>query len=214
MAEGKLQDTKVVANIFGLTEQRVGQLVKEGVITAAQKSPYRFDLLPTVKAYIAYLQERARGRNAPSEDAARLTEEKAAAEVRYKNAKAERAELELAELRGQMHRSEDVAAMTEDLIWAVRGLVLALPGRLAVDTASAQTAAEASEIIRKECCRALEELTRYEYDSEKYMERVRERAKMELEAGDGADEGERQKAKQGDKAGRRPRKAAGKPDGG
>ena len=80
-----------------------------------------------------------------------------------------------------MHRSEDVAAMTEDLIYTVRGSLMALPGRLAVDVTSAQTAAEAADIIRAEVFKVMQELSQYRYDPQKYEERVRDRMKWETE---------------------------------
>ena len=57
--------------------------------------------------------------------------------------KAEMAKLELMELQGSMHRSEDVRAMTEDLVYTMRSALLSLPGRLARDAAEAASAAEA-----------------------------------------------------------------------
>ena len=78
-----------------------------------------------------------------------------------------------------MHRSEDVAAMTEDLIYTVRGSLMALPGRLAVDVVSAQTAAEAAGIMRAEIFKVMQELSQYRYDPQKYEERVRDRMKWE-----------------------------------
>ena len=80
-----------------------------------------------------------------------------------------------------MHRSEDVAAMTEDLIYTVRGSLMALPGRLAVDVTSAQTAAESADIIRAEVFKVMQELSQYRYDPQKYEERVRDRMKWETE---------------------------------
>ena len=80
-----------------------------------------------------------------------------------------------------MHRSEDVADMTEDLIYTVRGSLMALPGRLAVDVTSAQTAAEAAGIIRAEVFKVMQELSQYRYDPQKYEERVRDRMKWETE---------------------------------
>ena len=71
--------------------------------------------------------------------------------------------------------SEDVAAMTEDLIYTIRGSLMALPGRLAMDVAAVSTAAEASEIIRKEVYEIMIDLSRYKYDPAKYEERVRTR---------------------------------------
>ena len=92
-----------------------------------------------------------------------------------KASKATIAKLEAEELKGKMHRSEDVAAMTTDLIYAIRGAMMALPGRLAVDVASANSPAEAAEIIRREVNKAMRELAGYHYDPKKYEERVRDR---------------------------------------
>ena len=78
-----------------------------------------------------------------------------------------------------MHRSEDVASMTEDLIFTLRSHLIALPGRIAVDVAEAANAAEAAEIIRKETHLMMEDMMRYRYDPEKYAERVRERQRWE-----------------------------------
>ena len=65
------------------------------------------------------------------------------------------AALQLKELEGTMHRSEDVEAVMTDLVYNIRSMLIALPGRLAVDVVAAQTAAEASEIIRAEANRRL-----------------------------------------------------------
>ena len=105
-----------------------------------------------------------------------------------KKAKAIVAVMEAQELQGKMHRSEDVADMTEDLIFAIRGMLVALPGRLAVDTAAANTPAEASEIIRKEVYKVMSELSEYKYDPKKYEERVRERKAWDMSESDVDDE--------------------------
>ena len=89
--------------------------------------------------------------------------------------KATIAKLEADERKGTMHRAEDVAALTEDLVYTIRGALNALPGRLAVDVAAVSTPAEASEVIRKEVSKVMRELAGYHYDPKKYEERVRER---------------------------------------
>lgn len=83
--------------------------------------------------------------------------------------------LEANELKGKMHRSEDVEAITQDMVYAIRGALIALPGRLAVDTANAKTAAETADIIRREVHAIMNELANYQYDPAKYEERVRKR---------------------------------------
>ena len=178
-----------LANLFGLTGQWINQLTRDGILkkrdTPAGK---RYNVVESTRAYVQYLREKAAGRGEKGipED---KELEKFDAEVRIKQAKAQIAELEAQELQGIMHRSEDVAALTEDLLYTVRNSLLALPGRLAVDVAGAGTAAEASEIIKREVYLVMKDLSSYRYDPEKYAERVRERMDWQAEHG-GADDDE------------------------
>ena len=65
---------------------------------------------------------------------------------------------------------------------------MALAGRIAVDAANTTTAAEASELIKKECHHILNELANYRYDPEAYKRRVRDRQGWrELEDDDSTD---------------------------
>ena len=170
----------------GKTNQWIGQLVSQGVLFKRRTAHgVLFELHEAVRGYVDKLAERKREKNAAGAD---LEQQKLAAEVRFKQAKAQISEYDAEERRGTMHRSEDVAAMTEDLIFAIRGALTALPGRLAVDVAGVQTASEAAEIIRREVALVMEELAGYRYDPERYLERVRQRMKLEAaDAGDGED---------------------------
>lgn len=171
-----------LANLFALTGQWINQLTRDGVLkkrdTPAGK---RYNVVESTRAYVQYLRDKAAGRSDKIPEAKEL--EKFNAEVRIKQAKAQIAELESQELQGIMHRSEDVAALTEDLIYTIRDALMALPGRLAVDVAKAGTAAEAAEIIKREVYAVMKELSSYKYDPEKYEERVR--ARMDWSADNG-----------------------------
>lgn len=173
--------TDDLANLFGLTGQWINQLTRDGVIKRRDTpNGKRYNVVESVRAYTQYLRDKAASRadrGIPEDKEL----EKFDAEVRIKTAKAKIAELEAQEVQGIMHRSEDVAAMTEDLIYTVRGSLMALPGRLAVDVTSAQTAAEAADIIRAEVFKVMQELSQYRYDPQKYEERVRDRMKWETE---------------------------------
>ncbi|MCR4682274.1 MAG: hypothetical protein K5647_02965 [Clostridiales bacterium] len=135
-------------------------------------------------AFSSYLKKIEDSRADDAEKSADLKKKQVAAEVSLKQSKAIIAGLDVKERQGKMHRSEDVAAMTEDLIYTIRGALLSLPGRLAVDILEAGTASEASDIIRREVYAIMEELSRYEYDPAKYAEKVRERMKLEAAVGD------------------------------
>lgn len=191
MAEGSkqnLQSSAIIGKLFGLGDRRVQQLAKEGVIPAAQTRPYKFDLLPTVQAYIKYLSDKANGKETKSADTVQAEADKLRAEADLKQSKAKIAEMQLKELEGKMHRSEDVEAMTNDLVYTVRSMIMALPGRLAMDVVQVASAAEASALIRSECSKILNELAGYQYDPEAYQRRVRDREGWGEALADEADE--------------------------
>ena len=165
---------------MGITGRNIRQLVEDGQL---EKVDGRFILSDSVQRYVAFKSKRNK-----DDEEKRLEKTRLTADVTMKASKAQIAKMEADELRGKMHRSEDVAAMTEDLIYTIRGSLMALPGRLAVDVATVTTPAEAAEIIRKEVHALMRELANYQYDPEKYEERVRERRKWEAGGGDVDDE--------------------------
>ena len=181
--------TAVLANLFDITAQWVGELTKNGILRKhdTEVGP-RYNVVEATRAYVKYLREKAAGRGDKDDDVVEKETQKLAAEVRIKEAKAKYAELELQELQGQMHRSEDVEAMTADLIYTIRGSLLALPGRLAVDVTAVRTPAEAAVVIRKEIALLMQELSQYQYDPKKYEERVRKRLDWDTDIGMGGGE--------------------------
>ena len=143
----------------------------------------RFCLADSVQRYVGFITKEP-----VTEDEQKMEKARRMAEVQLKASKAKIVGLEADELQGKMHRSEDVEAMTADLLYAVRGALIALPGRLAVDVAQADTAAEASEIIRQEVNKVLSEIAQYKYDPLKYEERVRQRMDWDSIMGDPDDD--------------------------
>lgn len=159
------------ARLIGKTNQWVGQLVAQGTIVRDDtEHGSLLELGRNMTAYIQYLESR----NAEKKED-KIDLEKRRAESVLKKAKAAVAMMQANELRGTMHRAEDVEAMTTDLLMSVRGILLALPGRLATIIAPEMTPAMASELIKTECESAMKEISEYKYDPKKYAERVRER---------------------------------------
>ena len=168
-------ESKVIATLFGLTVRRIQQLTQDGVLKTEQVGKQRrYDLLDTVRRYIAYLQEKVNSKGGTKDDTENESR-KIKADADLKATKAEIAEMELQELKGEMHRSEDVEAMTSDLVFTIRSMILALPGRLAIDLATIDKPAEISERIKQEVHAILLELSNYSYDADAYKKRVRDR---------------------------------------
>ena len=168
-----LQPTAVIAKIFGVTTRRVEQLKSEGIIQG-QGHPTKYDLLPTIQVYIRFLSDKAYGRERKETDA-QLATAKLEAEKRIKVAKAEMVELELKELKGELHRASDVEAITTDHVMLLRSMLMALPGKVAVDMAAIQSAPEAAERMKQEVYNILGRLASYRYDPDEYKQRVMER---------------------------------------
>ena len=174
-------DTEVsvaeLAALLDLSADRIYQLIRGGTLQTVKRG--RLLLADSLKRYIATINKEP-----VSDEDMKLEKVKQTAEATLKHSKAKIAKLEAEELEGKMHRSEDVEAMTADLLYAVRGALTALPGRLSVDVAQTQTAAEASEVIRQEVSKVLKEISQYKYDSLKYEERVRKRMDWDSIMGD------------------------------
>lgn len=171
--EKNMITSRALGTLLSLTSERVRQLEDEGIFQSEVKSGKKyFDMTASVQSYIQHLKDKAAGTG----DA--LTEEQMAlADLRYKTARAGKMELELQELQGTMHRAEDVELITGDVIAKIRAAFLALPGRLAVDTADAKTPKETSAIIKAAVDEILNDTAAYKYDENAYRQQVMEREK-------------------------------------
>ena len=81
--------------------------------------------------------------------------------------------------------------MTDHVLY-LRSLLMAMPGRLAVDLAGTHTASEQADKVKAEVYWILENLSEYKYDPEAYKQRVTQRRGWEVELLDGdedADQG-------------------------
>lgn len=175
--------------------RRVQQLAEDGIINTVEikengKKVMRYELIPTIKAYIKYLQTKAYGREQKKASEKELLVRKLQADVDYKESKAQMVQLQLDELEGRMHAAEDVEAMTTDLCLAVRSALLAMPGQLSKDVAEETDPAKIQIIIKDAISMVLNELAGYKYDKENYKKRVAERQGWQVVNQDGTEEWE------------------------
>lgn len=158
-----LGTTAELAALVGVSTRRIQQLTADGIITAASKGHYL--LSAAVQAYLSYRL----GESLTPED---LTVERRRreADTSLKESKAIIARLDAEAAEGNYHRQEDVQEFLEELIYEVRSAFISLPGRLAVDVARSNSAAECAEIIKGEVSEALSALSRWGYDPEVFRE--------------------------------------------
>ncbi len=166
------RNTSQIADLLNVSERYVQRLAKDKLLPSKKTvDGYKFDLEPTVRMFMKV-------RNSPDlreDEGLNDNQRKAKADADWKAARAAIAKIELAELNANVHRSEDVAEAFEDFAMTVRAAFLALPGRLAVDTANAQTAMETSALIQEVVNDTLNTLSGYQYNPEFYKQKVRER---------------------------------------
>lgn len=164
---------KEIAELLNTTDMNIRNLVKAGSIPLKRQKPMRIEVGEGIAGYISYLKGL---KDRPEEtDDDKAKSEKLRADADISIAKARQEELKLNELKGLMHHSEDVQAMTEDLIYTIRGAITALPGKLAIDVAAEDNPNKCNAIIRDQVALVLESLSGYEYSREKYKARMKER---------------------------------------
>ena len=166
-------DAKELASILELSKGRVSQLTAEGVFLKEETAEGNlYSLHDSVQAYWGQKLSQE------TEEDKKIRRERASAEAKLKKARADIEAIRAAELRGEMHRSEDVQLFTQGLIDMVKTSLLSLPGQCAVDVSLCETAEEASLILRDCVKEILKEISEFDYDPEKYEALVREREKL------------------------------------
>lgn len=180
-----LQPAAVIARLYGTDVRRIQQLNTAGIIKG-QGRPAMYDLLPTIQALFKYQRDIIQDKK-KSAATSELEERKLKAEAEIKESKAAIVKMEQEELEGKLHRAEDVEAITTDHVLFLRSMLMAMPGKLAVDLGGTHTAAEQAERVRQEVYFVLDQLANYKYDPEEYKKRVMERKGWERISKDDSD---------------------------
>lgn len=134
------QPLNVITRLLDLSERRVQQLAREGVIPRAERGNY--DLVGAVRGYVRYLREQVSRAEAGIAD---LGSERA----RLVKAKADLAEMEAAERREDLLPAPDVTAAWTEIMALVRARLLALPDKIAPVVHETTSIAEARGVVRK-----------------------------------------------------------------
>lgn len=143
------QPIGVIARLLDLSERRVQQLSREGVIPKAERGQY--DLIGSVRGYVRYLRDQATKALAGAPDYA-------AERARFIRARADLAEMEAEEKRGSVIAAEDVETAWIAVLALLRTRLLALPDRLAPQLHAEESLAGVRDVMRAVLREALEEL--------------------------------------------------------
>lgn len=151
-ADNPSYPVSTIAKLLLITDRRVQQLSKEGVIPKTEHG--RYQLAPAVQGYIRYLQDRSLGRPSAPED---FHSEK----TRLVRLQADRAELEVSEMAGDLVRSQDVSREWYNAVSDCKGRLLSIPTKAAPIVAAETSAGACKKIIDDLVFEALEELGSY-----------------------------------------------------
>ena len=153
-----------LAKLLNLTEVRIQQLAKIGVVVKGERG--RYDLWASIKGYVSYLQSRNVSRPgsgvAPAEGGEVTGEDYQKHRARLYKAKADAAELEAALLRGRLHDADAVRKVMEDMISSARAKMLGVKRKAAGKVIGLTDLAAVEAAIEEPIIEALNELTQYD----------------------------------------------------
>lgn len=152
MAE-RLYSVGVIAKLLNVSDRRVQQLAKEGIIPKAQRGKY--DLIPCVQGYVKYLQDLAFGKDMAPTDVHTTR-------ARLLAAQAEIAEMEAAEKKGRLLDAGKVAGWWAKIITNAKQNLLAIPSKAAPVLLACKTAAEIKAELQAMINEALDGLSQYD----------------------------------------------------
>ena len=145
--------TAKIAKVLDLSPERIRQLERQGVL---EKVHDRYELVPSVHGYIHFLRERV-GVNKPA-----TGETEAHHKLRLTKARADMAELESAEMTGDLVLLEKAEAAWTSAIGRMRQRLLAMPSKLAPVAYQAGAVAEVKAALADGIAEALMELSKVE----------------------------------------------------
>lgn len=150
-------DVERVAQALNLTEQRVQQLVKEGM---PKEGRGQYDAVKCMLWYIRYLQAALEKKSVPMTDGSFAGEREE--RVRLLRADADMREIELAKERSQLIAIPDVERDITDLILTCKARVMAIAPRLAPELLGETSRVMIQAKIEKSCKEALLSLSKWE----------------------------------------------------
>lgn len=151
------QPIGVIAKLLDLSERRVQQLSREGVIPKAERGQY--DLIGSVRGYVRYLRDQAQKAQAGAPDYA-------AERARFIRARADLSEMEAEEKRRSLIAADQIEAAWIAVLALLRTRLLALPDRLAPQAFDQPTVGDTRNLIRAAIREVLDDLAQPEIELE------------------------------------------------
>lgn len=144
-----------IAQILGIGVRRLQQLTKEGIIPKIAHGKYEIaEVVPS------YLEWKTTQCEEGDEEALDLRKERTLL-IRVQRRKAE---VELSVMKGELHKSEDVERVMNNMLSSFRARCLSIPNR-AAPMVTGKSVDEIRTIMKAEIYEALQELSEYDPDA-------------------------------------------------
>lgn len=133
--KGSFYRTEIIAQLFGVTVRRVQQLTQEGIISTTKiledgKSVRRYDLVPTIQAYVKYLSDKAYGKQHRTDKEIDLREQKMQADIALKESQGELHRLKTEIAAGQYISVEEVKLDYAKFFVVFKKFAMSVPARV------------------------------------------------------------------------------------
>ena len=153
--------SKEISKALGVSDARIRQLTKENAVVRLGHGKY--DLPKSIKAYLAYMDSKR-------------TEvvDKTKEEAYWTRARREKTELQVQVMRGELHRSEDVERVMNEMLGNFRGKLLAYPPKMASRVVGKEDLTEIRDVLKSGIHEVMTELAEYNakdfYSDEVFIE--------------------------------------------
>ena len=150
MTEAKkfIVETSELASILGLTDSRIRQMERSGILTKIERGKY--DLPSSVQGYCSYLKEAAEQPEGVSE------------KDLLDRSRRKKIDLEIQIMQGELHRAGDVQRVMNDMLGTFRARCLSIPYKLAPQLLALTDLPVIQAAIKKDIYEALTELSDYD----------------------------------------------------
>jgi len=181
--EAQTVTVTVLANIFNITQVRVQQLAKMGVVVKSSRGTY--ELWKSVKGYIKYLQERAAGKGMGEGDGGENSYE--TQRTRVYRARAEILEAQSMAMRGELHDGACIAEVMGEGLANMRAKLLAIPTTAGPRVADESDPNKCAALIETLLHEAMAECSKYNGREilNRYLKRSEAKPEEAEEAGEG-----------------------------
>lgn len=149
--------TAHLSQMLGVTERQIYNLMNSGVVVKV--GPNKLDCVASVANFISKMKEEEELRNSQPEKIKSATE---AVKLKHEQIKSRKTELVVLQMEGKLHYEEDVKALWNSSVVAVKSRLTAIGVKIAPQLKGEVDVTVIQEMIDREIFDALKEISNYD----------------------------------------------------